>query len=1436
MLDPTPPTNLSERNWEDVEATYALGEGFELCFLFEDAEIDALAEVRRRLAKLANVFERIAFKDPEDASRRLRAMATQVLDASSRAVVWVDSVAGDTRTVWQPLIADLNQNREWFRKNIDALIVIAGTRELEDMFRTFGPDVWSIRGTTRRFTEPLWLLDEAPASEIERAARDFKELSHRRHTIAGHSISRPETETILELLRRGHSVLCVAPAGHGKSAVLAAVSERLDEEALEGLLISADRLPPGRTPEKMLEEYGLEGSPAHLLRQLMALHARRRGVLLIDQLDDLSEFAGDAERMELYQHVSELIDDTLDHRSLSTLIACRPFDLKYDSRFERLEEDERLRVIELEPLSDASVHEVIEEIGYDPDILTAEQLDLLRSPLHLQLLATIPLEPGGGLPMDVLDLYERYWDAMRRRFEAVFGEYTWIDSMRGIIEEMEEAQSDRIPKETSHLSRDELDWLLSQGVLREVSATGLSFFHGAVTDYVFARSTEEGLVEHLLRGIQPLRVRRRVRVMLSHQRRRERARRGQGAYIQTLRELFFHEDVRAHIKYTAASFLCDVGAPLPGELDVISELMQCSDPFLARQGARILARNALMALEATAAGGWRQWLDLACERQDLRWLGPRLAEHAMRHDTPRALKMFEHLLANEERWGLLREALGDSGLWSREEALSSFVLRAIELGVWFEAGREGPFWYHLPKQNPSLALRIVSAVLRQRAMIVLQRTEEREESLNRIEVKEIFALPFRWTELHKAIRGDDVVGVEVVHQLLPVFLELLERSTNPEPPHRSSIWRYWWSESKYPDGSDVFLSLVKNACASHPEVAATHLEHLTACPAPLARHLRWTVWASSSSQEEMERAVRELRARIRAHESLKAFFGLEAAHMVLCEAYAKFDTRRWADLLDEVLSHYPTHEKPRAGARASSGLGLEQMRLLENLPPESLSNDARTRLAELRRRFPDDAAPLATPAIGPAQFITYEASDVRGHEMSDQDWLEYLSKQRQSSGPFEQARTSAGPALRSHTQEAPERFLKMLVDHFDTSIDARYFDAILWASEDAFKEGAEVPRELLLEAVRGSLRAHPHSTVRGCLWAMKHLSSPPPDDIVERLVELSAEGEDFEPRPNGEEGDIRRLAGAALDDAPGAIMFALARWVHRDREFFERHRDMVSKLSTSEHDLLLTGLSEVALFCLNHDREFAVRTFLEIARHASDTVLATPSAMRFFSYTLSIHEAALWPIATRLLTSKHGELREQGGILLVWRSLMNDAIHSESLKEWTGASDDTPLCKGVARALRENREFLEEEHLSAWLELCHHDDEEVLKLAASLFSTHAPDGFLERHLSYAEQFITTRAFEVHSQDLFRSLLENDELHTEVALSACEAFVSARSEGEVGHPSARFVVDLLIRLYRENAQVRGVVTRVMDMIDELIEAGFYDATRVLEETEALATSS
>lgn len=230
--------------------------------------------------------------------------------------------------------------------------------------------------------------------------------------IVGIQIDRTEVTHLAERLTDDGGptrLLVVASAGKGKSVVLGQTVRALEVKGVLTLPFRLDQVELTVQPEPLGAGMGLPGSPAGVL---VALAAGDRAVLVIDQLDAVSQVSG--RDPQYLACIESMIRELEPFPNVRILLACRDFDLEADPRLRSLRALPGAQVVELQGFANNEVDRILPAMGLNPGALTQGQRDLLTTPLHLRLLADDPGTEFGT----VLDLYERTGTQSRSQMQA----------------------------------------------------------------------------------------------------------------------------------------------------------------------------------------------------------------------------------------------------------------------------------------------------------------------------------------------------------------------------------------------------------------------------------------------------------------------------------------------------------------------------------------------------------------------------------------------------------------------------------------------------------------------------------------------------------------------------------------------------------------------------------------------------------------------------------------------------------------------------------------------------------------------------------------------------------------------------------------------------------------------------------------------------------
>lgn len=285
-------------------------------------------------------------------------------------------------------------------------------------------------------------------------------------TIAGRIIPTPHVETILSHIKEDkRTILVQGGPGSGKTCVLLDVADAIESRADWGMLfIKADMFREIET----LAALTAAGMPDDIVGQCARLSEYRRVVVVIDSLDVLS-LSRHHRALRLFLG---LIDRLQRLVGVTTIVACRMFDLKYDPLLrDRIWE----QIVLLNDLDfESQVAPLFHSLGIDPATLPAKQRRLLCVPHLLQLFATLVERGSSVLATAPYELFECFLNELVLK-NPLLGP-TAIVALQKMAEDQLSERAGSIPQ-ARFAHPQAISHLLSLGILIERTPGGLQFGH-----------------------------------------------------------------------------------------------------------------------------------------------------------------------------------------------------------------------------------------------------------------------------------------------------------------------------------------------------------------------------------------------------------------------------------------------------------------------------------------------------------------------------------------------------------------------------------------------------------------------------------------------------------------------------------------------------------------------------------------------------------------------------------------------------------------------------------------------------------------------------------------------------------------------------------------------------------------------------------------------
>ena len=1211
-------------------------------------------------------------------------------------------------------------------------------------------------------------------------------------------VPRPEAEEIVEDLldKAGPQIAIVdAPAGYGKSAVVADVATSLESRGWFVAVARMDGSVATPTSDHLGREMGLSESPSVLLT---GVAEGAPGLLVVDQLDAVSLFSG---RMpDSYDAVAEILDEVGRAPNLKVLLVVRTVDLENDQRLHPLLRTEnRASRHTLSRLGADEVRRHLADNQVSPP--SAETLELLRTPLHLSVYGRLPDEARHLTYRTLRDLYDQFTPEVRRRASARAGELHWREMVSLLVTTMSENETLTVPRGAlAQFRPEELAALESEGLLTGDDSS-VGFFHESYFDYLFAQGFVEGdhdIHAFLVSSGQFLFRRDQTRQILEYLAAAEDRRPFRAAVVR----LLVSPDVRTHLKHVVVTVLRQV-APASDDWAALEGISWSEDPI----GPHLLAMlgDGRWFDAADGLGRWETWL-----------ADPELVDRAAsqliaaaRQRGNRVAELIRPYIGSSDEWRLRLRALV---AWSLSSELVPLAVELITGGHIDDA--RGPialnsdFWsivHSLLPDDPEGAALVTGAFLRRG----LQRARENGSDD-----------PFDSQHLDTQSTSGSVIS-EIAEKAPRAFLEEVlpfvitvaqaNQRDGEELLPTGSRWRHRWRGSDYSVDDILFAAtedaLIRAAAADAKFVQETILEPLMV----ESEELRFLACRALTALDDHDGAIGWVIADVR-HLALGWSGSPHWASRELIAAHSSECSEEMFGRLERTVLNYRSWYERRT-------VGYGQYVLLDSLDRSRLSERGQRRLSELGRRFD---APPPEPRGEMASFVASPIPEEASKKMSDENWLSALRKHASERTDWSGDKPTGGASelaqvLERRAKEAPERFARLALQ-FDESIPAI-------AGAHALRGvGGGLDVELLADLCEHLASVYGESVGRDVCSAVAAAAS-----VNGRLVSLidkysTATDPDRESaRTKAGGGDKYYYGGdlftAGLNSTRGGAALAAASVLFKGDDHLAALSRVVERLAT--------------------DRTMAVRTcaaesVLSLLNHAGDQALDL--AARLFCSPVDVLDAR----TTELLLT-HCILRrpEQFSSHLQHAIQGSDAVAERAGRIWAVADYRGSVLPPVPQVLsalppraRMGAATVVAETVADsadTLAALFDDPDEGVRAAAARGMGNIAEVAPEAVDSLIEAFVRSAAFAEHMDNVIRALATFGTRLPTAALEACERAVdqSGRGLGDIRTARSllgRDLITVVLRLYRQgDPEARR---RCLDIIDRLTELNVYGVSDAL----------
>ena len=1248
-----------------------------------------------------------------------------------------------------------------------------------------------------------------------------------------HPIARPEAEQTVELLHDGQAlgVLVAGAAGAGKSEVLDQVLELLEADGWTVLAMRADRLVETPRPEGIGEQLGLPGSPAAVLG---AVARDQPSLLVIDQLDAMSLASG---RLRgLWEPTWAMFQQAQAHRGMRVLVSCRQFDLDNDRRLRDLAgEDGPLRTVAIEPLTAEQIDGALGAMGLQPGQLTDPQRQLVELPLHLKLLEPLA-RAGGQLDFTTMtELFDAFWEQRRSTVEERDERVRFTATLKLLSDTMSERRTLSVPEgvlELQDLDRSARVLASEQLLVRD--AHSFAFFHERFFDYVFARiHLAEGkrVLDLLLGDEQDLFRRGQVRQVLLQERDTDRR-----AYLEDLRDLLQHDEVRFHIRQVVLALMRELRDPTAAELEVLRPLLE-GDPTDPR---------APLAWRAVATPEWFDVLYdsgtiaawLVDERNVLVDGSVRLLGDAGTQNAARAAGLARRACDWSERW---QQRLG----WLVRFTDLHIDRASFELAL--ELARRSPdgtldqeLWldgHDLPAERPDWAGELLA--------VLLERAQRQAQTAG---------LPHPLE--HGSWLENDYTAQKFVHELgehgplqlvqiaVPWLLEVAERDVAVQGPASSAedariadhVWGYRYP-GEHHNFSDVLLGALEGALAtasaSDPATLEPVIDRLAGSDLDVAQFLLYR--ALAGNPERFAESAGEIL--LQDDRRLRCGYGSDdywVTRELLQAISPALSDESFTRLESKLMDWTPIWER-RAETRTYRGSA--QLRLLGGLDSERLSEMGRRRVGELGRKLGSDQ-PEPPHGVQVGTIASPIGLDAARH-MSDEQWLAAIDKHRLE---WHQKRSSSfvgGPdelasVFEQLSKEKPERFAQLGL-RIGSDAPPTYLERLLLGLAQPDDEADRATDDAVFAVVR-HVAALPE--VPGARWIGRLVGTRANNDIPTDVLGIVATTA-ADPDPREDLWATEAPSGGAwyggdpwshgMNTVRGSAAKAIARLLYARPERADQLLEAVRHLVADPSAAVRTCAAEALGGLMRSDRALALELAVRLAATDDRAVAARPVVNLLAAY-IPTDWPTVEPIVERLLGSEHEAARRAGAVLACLAALQHP--DAAEMLERALTHPDEVVREAAAGVLATNLVGARYSAMCAeGLKRLFDDDSTKVRQAAA----HSL-GRMRRHElgdfeDLARALLRSRALQEGRSQLMHALEESTADVSGLVMELAEQMVE-RVEGlgdirTAAAGDAKELSELLIRVLGDVDENAALRARALDILDRLVAAGAWGVVDAMD---------
>ncbi|MCB1563302.1 MAG: ATP-binding protein [Alphaproteobacteria bacterium] len=1274
----------------------------------------------------------------------------------------------------------------------------------------------------------------------------------------GIEIKRNEVQELSDEInkeRGARVILLTGSAGYGKSGVIRALIQDLQDQSITHLAYRVDQYLDCKTPEQIgFELTGRNESPAVTLH---GISQGNKSVLIIDQIDAVSEVSG--RNGAVKNAILEFLDEI---RSLNVTLVfvCRDFDLDNDSRLKSLDNSQRSKRIKLSLLRwEEEIKPTLEQKNIDVSNFSESQKRLLSLPLNLVIFLEAGTENYSFANRD--DLFKALLDKKGKVLKTEKN-ISWdiLEPLQTISNWMSEKQKLTAPSIILDEFSQSVEILSSEGLIVQ-QGQNVNFFHESFFDYIYARSffhSQKTVNEMLLSTQQHLFRRTQVRQILEVLRQYNRER-----YLEELAGLFSEPKIRYHIKIAIAKWLGSLKDPIQQERNIAFSLHENADDFSP------MVRSILF-----GSAGWfdlhhkADWLlpilngDAEKRRNFVLWWilrnaheRPKEVSELLRvwwnHDSDRALELIQQSFLIETK-----------GLGDRIEPIEDLIcdlIKSVPDGMFFKKTVQSRYfildtWVNKNANRGSKVLKIYLETW------FSEHPGDHPFSRDHLSDIDIHSM----SEFSKKNPSEFISGfIDALNRAVDIINDIHSRG------EYDSTFESIQEDEGYGGGkfAILFKNAIKTLAKENANLTKDYLNSLDPEKHKIFLHIY--LEAVSENPEPLLSTFLKVLA---SDQLLKAGYdGIEwKSFASATKAVFPFLTEHQKLVIEKIiLAHRPELDRAIEVAQDTSiqieqkrawvkhdlnHSGYEQWSILETIGEENLTPDLRHLLKQLQRKFSGKKIAEARTIKG--GWVKSPISQEHAQRMSDQQWLKAIKKYRDDKDREYHRNYVIGGAeqlaqlLSESTKKDPDRFARLLMQ-IPSNSNIAYSKNILSGLHQA--EGC------IIENVINALdyaKKYPHDPF-GYEYAYIVRSYPEVceinPDIINNLLDYARTGEASDDKVrttsrNNEKEEITSIDDivrhddlflSGMNSLRGASVLALASVFWKYPQHYEMVENFINERTQSEPlASVRTVLIDLLSPFYNYDREKCGFYLQRLVQESLDKEkalrpLTSYHGIRLMQHVLYGATASGRALVDLLLNSEENNDRMIGAWLVFGASYEISEFSDLSEKLVQESIEHLRLASEVASSGYAYVHFKEitQNKLKMYFE---HEDEHVRRNATEVFQ-HIRQTEIAENKELIDSYLKSKAFkEDDSSDFLRLLKESSSDVHEYVIEAAEKIISKSKEPidsrQNRHRDYMYLDDLLEREYAASEDSPDLRDRYLDIIDDMLKLEIYGSEKIVKSHE------